>query len=110
MRGFTSTSIVASLANMRRRAAIGHEAVLAAFRGGARSELELHLAYLAATHQDDPETPYKNIVALKGTPADQLMPAMQFISASLGMRCDSFLSSRALRLPINKTVIISACS
>jgi hypothetical protein len=34
------------------------------------------------------ETVYKNIVQLKGTPADQLMPAMQFISASLGVQCD----------------------
>jgi Xaa-Pro dipeptidase len=31
---------------------------------GDQSELELHLLYLAATAQDDPETPYKNIVAL----------------------------------------------
>jgi hypothetical protein len=34
------------------------------------------------------ETVYKNIVQLKGTPADQLLPAMQFISASLGVQCD----------------------
>ena len=34
------------------------------------------------------EAVYKNIVQLKGTPADQLMPAMQFISASLGVQCD----------------------
>src|ERR1700693_1256822 len=34
------------------------------------------------------ETVYKNIVQLKGTPADQLMPAMQFISSSLGVQCD----------------------
>ena len=34
------------------------------------------------------ESVYKNIVQLKGTPADQLMPAMQFISASLGVQCD----------------------
>jgi len=31
---------------------------------------------------------YKNIQVLKGAPADQLMPAMQFISASLGVQCD----------------------
>jgi photosynthetic reaction center cytochrome c subunit len=30
---------------------------------------------------------YKNIVQLKGTPADQLMPAMQVISSSLGVEC-----------------------
>jgi len=33
------------------------------------------------------EEAYKNIVQLKGTPADQLMPAMQFISSSLGVEC-----------------------
>jgi photosynthetic reaction center cytochrome c subunit len=31
---------------------------------------------------------YKNIQVLKGVPADQLMPAMQFIAASLGVGCD----------------------
>jgi photosynthetic reaction center cytochrome c subunit len=34
------------------------------------------------------EEVYKNIVQLKGTPADQVMPAMQFISSSLGVQCD----------------------
>jgi outer membrane lipoprotein-sorting protein len=33
------------------------------------------------------EQVYKNIVQLKGTPADQLMPAMQVIAASLGVEC-----------------------
>ncbi len=33
------------------------------------------------------EEVYKNIVELKGTPADQLDPAMQFIAASLGVNC-----------------------
>ena len=33
------------------------------------------------------EQVYKNIVQLKGTPADQLPAAMQFISASLGVDC-----------------------
>jgi photosynthetic reaction center cytochrome c subunit len=31
---------------------------------------------------------YKNIKVLKGVPASQLIPAMQFISASLGVGCD----------------------
>jgi hypothetical protein len=31
---------------------------------------------------------YKNIVQLKGTPADQLLPAMQFMASSLGVQCD----------------------
>lgn len=33
------------------------------------------------------EQVFKNIVELKGTPADQLMPAMQFIATSLGVEC-----------------------
>lgn len=32
---------------------------------------------------------YKNVIELKDIPADQLMPAMQFISTSLGVRCDT---------------------
>ncbi len=31
---------------------------------------------------------YKNIKVLKGIPASQLIPAMQFITASLGVKCD----------------------
>src|SRR5579871_6052602 len=34
------------------------------------------------------EQEYKNITALKGVPADQLMPAMNFISTSLGVSCE----------------------
>ena len=34
------------------------------------------------------EQVYKNIVELKGVPADQIGPAMQFISASLGVNCE----------------------
>ncbi len=52
------------LAEANRRAARGHDAVAQAFRSGDASELELHLLYLRVTGQDDPETPYKNIVAL----------------------------------------------
>ena len=55
---------VLCLAEANRRAALGHAALAAAFRSGDASELELHLAFLRATGQDDPETPYKNIVAL----------------------------------------------
>src|SRR5260370_11609205 len=34
------------------------------------------------------EEQFKNIQALKGIPADQLIPAMQFIAASLGVECE----------------------
>jgi len=35
------------------------------------------------------EQVFKNITELKGIPADQLMPTMQFISTSLGVQCDT---------------------
>jgi photosynthetic reaction center cytochrome c subunit len=34
------------------------------------------------------EEQFKNIQVLKGIPADQLVPSMQFITASLGVQCD----------------------
>jgi photosynthetic reaction center cytochrome c subunit len=34
------------------------------------------------------EQVYKNIQVLKGIPADELIPTMQFITASLGVQCD----------------------
>ncbi len=46
------------------RATRGHLAAARAFEEGNRSELAIHLAYLAATEQDDADCPYKNIVAL----------------------------------------------
>jgi Xaa-Pro dipeptidase len=54
---------IACLVEANRRAALGHEAVKRAFADGDCSELDLHLLYLRATNQDDPDTPYKNIVA-----------------------------------------------
>ncbi len=61
----TKTSYeIACLDEANRRAAVGHHAVREAFFRGDLSELELHLLYLQHTQQDDPETPYKNIVAL----------------------------------------------
>lgn len=55
---------IACIVEANRRAAIGHDAVRGTFADGQTAELDLHLLYLAATRQDDPETPYKNIVAL----------------------------------------------
>jgi Xaa-Pro dipeptidase len=54
----------ACIAKANRRARAGHEALRDAFREGGASELDLHLLFLRMTSQDDPETPYKNIVAL----------------------------------------------
>lgn len=55
---------VECLAEANRRAARGHEELRRLFQEADCSELELHLAFLGATRQDDAETPYKNIVAL----------------------------------------------
>lgn len=52
------------LAAASRRAAVGHQRAAERFLAGTPSELELHLAYLDASEQDDAATPYKNIVAL----------------------------------------------
>ncbi len=54
---------IACLAEANRVAALGHEAVRRAFEAGETNELRLHLLFLETTQQDDPETPYKNIVA-----------------------------------------------
>src|ERR1700685_2400039 len=34
------------------------------------------------------EDQFKNIKVLKGVPADQIFPSMQFITASLGVECE----------------------
>ncbi len=42
----------------------------------------------SASGQKLAEQHFKNIQILKGIPADQLIPSMQFIAASLGVECD----------------------
>lgn len=54
---------VECIAAANRCSAAGHLAARAAFLDGA-SELEIHLAYLAATRHSEAELPYANIVAL----------------------------------------------
>lgn len=41
----------------------------------------------ALAQEKTAEQVFKNITALKGVPADQVLPAMQFMSASLGVEC-----------------------
>lgn len=55
---------VECLAEASRRAVRGHRHAADAFRAGTPSELELHLAYLLASEQDEARAPYQNIVAL----------------------------------------------
>src|SRR5438105_11767194 len=52
------------LAEANRRGARGHQELRRLFADADFSELQLHLAFLGSTRQDDAETPYKNIVAL----------------------------------------------
>ncbi|MBA3455952.1 MAG: Xaa-Pro dipeptidase, partial [Deltaproteobacteria bacterium] len=52
------------LAEASRRAVLGHRHVAELFRTGTPSELDLHLAYLGASEQDEARAPYQNIVAL----------------------------------------------
>jgi photosynthetic reaction center cytochrome c subunit len=47
----------------------------------------LQPALSATPESKTAEQVFKNIIQLKGTPADQLIPAMQFIAASLGVDC-----------------------
>lgn len=52
------------LTEASRRSAAGHRRVVEAFHQDGPSELQLHLQFLSATEQDDPQTPYKGIVAI----------------------------------------------
>ncbi len=52
------------LAEASRRAVRGHRHVAELFRTGTPSELDLHLAYLGMSEQDEARAPYQNIVAL----------------------------------------------
>lgn len=52
------------LAAATARAVAGHERARQRFAGGTPSELELHLAFLEGSEQDEARSPYQNIVAL----------------------------------------------
>ena len=51
------------------------------------------------------EEQFKNIQALKGVPAEQVVPAMQFIAASLGVECDYCHVERAFEKDDKKTKV-----
>src|ERR1700747_2092033 len=61
---------------------------------GARAQNPPQTAPSASASKDGAAAPktasqqFKNIQVLKDVPADQLIPAMQFISASLGVDCE----------------------
>jgi photosynthetic reaction center cytochrome c subunit len=55
--------------------------------GGARAQSGGAPAAAPPSGPKKAEEQFKNIQTLKGIPADQLIPAMQFITASLGVEC-----------------------
>jgi photosynthetic reaction center cytochrome c subunit len=60
--------------------------ICAVMIGGAKAQSGVPVSANAAGPKKAEEQ-FKNIQVLKGIPADQLIPAMQFITASLGVEC-----------------------
>ncbi|MGA8442682.1 MAG: c-type cytochrome [Candidatus Sulfotelmatobacter sp.] len=56
--------------------------------GGARAQPRLGSQAAASSGPKTAVQQFKNIQVLKDIPADQLIPAMQFITASLGVECE----------------------
>ena len=61
---------------------------LAMLLAGARAQSGSPQAPAGAATPKLAEEQFKNIQALKGIPAEQIIPSMQFIAASLGVECD----------------------
>jgi photosynthetic reaction center cytochrome c subunit len=57
-------------------------------QSGAPPASSAPVASPAPTGPKKAEAQFKNIQVLKGVPADQVIPSMQFITASLGVECD----------------------
>ena len=81
--------------NVKRRVLLGIVAVLAIFGfeiSGVRAQSNPPHAAMGGTApqagEKKAEEQFKNIQVLKGVPADQIFPTMQFITASLGVECD----------------------
>lgn len=62
--------------------------VFIAFYAAALHSLPAQSAPQQSSNPKLAEEQFKNIQVLKGIPADQLIPSMQFISASLGVECE----------------------
>jgi outer membrane lipoprotein-sorting protein len=70
-------------------------AVLLAFAGASAQSTPSQAPATGTAAPKLAEQEFKNIQALKGIPADQLIPAMQFIAASLGVECEYCHVARA---------------
>ncbi|MDQ1409499.1 MAG: photosynthetic reaction center cytochrome c subunit [Acidobacteriaceae bacterium] len=66
----------------------GGTAPMSGDASGKHAAQEPKAAGQKASGQKLAEEQFKNIQVLKGIPADQLIPAMQFITASLGVDCE----------------------
>jgi photosynthetic reaction center cytochrome c subunit len=76
---------------MNRNPGLKSVAVIAAILAGAMGMLfarPVAQQNVRAAKPKPAEEAYKNITTLKGIPAEQLIPTMQFISSSLGVECD----------------------
>jgi photosynthetic reaction center cytochrome c subunit len=63
--------------------------VIFLFAGGMNAgRAQEHAVTPAADQQKTAEQQFKNVQVLKSIPADQLIPSMQFITASLGVECE----------------------
>ncbi len=65
-----------------------HRQRLKLMAAAALAALSTHPAAAQSAEPKTAEQVYKNITELKGTPADQLGPAMSFIASSLGVNCE----------------------
>jgi len=104
-RAIKSDYEIECMAEANRIAIRGHLATESAFKRGVRSELEIHLEYLKATHQDDAQTPYKNIVALGD--ASAILHHMHYrdVPDARTLLVDAGASSRRYHSDITRTYV-----
>ncbi len=79
-------------------------AIIFLFAGGITvGRAQEHAAMPATDQQKTAEQQFKNIQALKGIPAEQLIPTMQFIASSLGVECSFCHVEHAMEKDDKKT-------
>jgi Xaa-Pro dipeptidase len=103
-RSFKTPYEVACIRAASRTAVLGHRAAQAAFAQGL-SEFEIHLAYLAATGQNDAELPYGSIVALNrnGATLHYQLRSRSRPSQSLSLLIDAGASHSGYASDITRT-------
>jgi Xaa-Pro dipeptidase len=104
-RAIKSAYEIECLAEASRIAVQGHKATERAFKEGMRSELGIHLEYLKATHQDDAQTPYKNIVALGDAAAILHHMHYRDVPEAKSLLVDAGASSRRYHSDITRSYV-----